>query len=326
MELHNYIKFGFFYLFLSLLEFYFFLIFARNVRLVDIPNDRSSHHIRTIRGAGILFPFAFFHAILLKSSLSFLPISFLISFLISAVISFLDDLFNVNQIIRLTIHILCISLMLQSFEFSNLLLIFPFLLLISVAFINAYNFMDGINGMTGIYSIISLISLAYFDISRNLSIFPLEFYISIFSALIIFGFFNFRKKASVFSGDVGSISIAFIFLFIVIKICLLTNSVIWILFFFIYGLDSFVTIIFRLARREKLYEAHRSHFYQFLANERMIPHVKISILYGLNQMIINLLLLKNEFTLAFILIISLSILYIFARFRFEGIVRLISKY
>lgn len=311
---------------ISLVEFYFFLKLATKIGLVDVPNVRSSHHTRTIRGAGILFPLACFHIIFLKSSVIALPTTFLISFIISAVISFLDDLINVNQLIRLTIHVVCIISMLFTFDFSKILLIYPLILLLSVAFINAYNFMDGINGMTGIYSIISIISFAYLDLDRGLNIFSTELYISMLSALIVFGFFNFRKRAIVFSGDVGSISIAFVFLYLTIKVCLQTGSVIWVLFFFIYGLDSFATIIFRLIRREKLYQAHRSHFYQYLANEKMISHLHISFFYGLNQLIINVLLLNDEFILAFILIICISILYIFARFKLEGISRLISKY
>ena len=55
----------------------------------------------------------------------------------------------------------------------------------------------------------------------------------------------------------------------------------------IYGLDAVTTILFRLIRKENIFEAHRSHFYQFLANEKGWPHLKVAALYAILQLIIN---------------------------------------
>ena len=74
-------------------------------------------------------------------------------------------------------------------------------------------------------------------------------------ALIIFGFCNIRKAAIVFSGDVGSVALAFIFAYIVIS--LITSTEIWqyVLIVSVYGIESVVTICERLWRKENIFKA-----------------------------------------------------------------------
>jgi len=81
-------------------------------------------------------------------------------------------------------------------------------LIVCVGIINAYNFMDGINGITGGYSLSVLLPLIYLNTTDN---FISQDYLYVVGmSLLVFCFFNFRKKAKCFAGDVGSISIAFI--------------------------------------------------------------------------------------------------------------------
>ena len=56
--------------------------------------------------------------------------------------------------------------------------------------------------------------------------------------------------------------------------------------------DELTTMAMRLKRKENLLKAHRSHFYQFLANEKSIPHWQISVAYGITQLTIGLLALR----------------------------------
>jgi len=59
----------------------------------------------------------------------------------------------------------------------------------------------------------------------------------------------------------------------------------------VYGVDTFLTILYRLTRHENIFAAHRSHLYQILANESGISHVKVSTGYTVAQLLINLLII-----------------------------------
>src|SRR5690606_637064 len=133
----------------------------------------------------------------------------------------------------------------------------------------------------------------------------------------VFAFFNFRTKAKCFAGDVGSVSIAFILLFALGALILKTGNFIYILFLTIYGIDSVWTIVRRLLRRENIFEAHRSHLYQYLGNEAGVNKLLISSLYTVLQLIIGLAIIyitDEAFTIQLVfsltLLVVLSFLYL----------------
>src|SRR5690606_9440901 len=99
----------------------------------------------------------------------------------------------------------------------------------------------------------------------------------------VFAFFNFRQRAKCFAGDVGRVSMCFILVFVTVSLILATGNLIYILFFAVYGVDSVMTIIFRLLRRENIFKAHRTHLYQYLANEARGNRLVIATCYGVLQ-------------------------------------------
>ena len=103
----------------------------------------------------------------------------------------------------------------------------------------------------------------------------------------MFNFFNFRKKAKCFAGDVGSVGIAFILLFALGKLILQTGDFTYILFLAIYGVDSVLTIIHRILLHENIGKPHRKHVYQLMANELKMPHVVVSSIYMILQMVVS---------------------------------------
>jgi len=105
-------------------------------------------------------------------------------------------------------------------------------------------------------------------------------------SLLVFNYFNFRTKARCFAGDVGSISIAFILLFLLGKLIIATNDISYIILLGVYGVDTVLTIIRRLLLKENIFEAHRKHVYQQLANEIKLPHVWVSTIYASLQALI----------------------------------------
>jgi UDP-N-acetylmuramyl pentapeptide phosphotransferase/UDP-N-acetylglucosamine-1-phosphate transferase len=146
------------------------------------------------------------------------------------------------------------------------------------------------------------------------------------SALLAFSFFNVRKKAICFSGDVGSISIAYLVSLMIIQVMIATDSAVWILLFGVYGLDSVGTIVLRLIRREKVWLPHRNHFYQFLVNEKNYPHVLVSFIYSISQFILSIILWKGGLLLALLFYIFLILVYVCARLSMEGKNRLFTNY
>jgi UDP-N-acetylmuramyl pentapeptide phosphotransferase/UDP-N-acetylglucosamine-1-phosphate transferase len=161
-------------------------------------------------------------------------------------------------------------------------------LIVCVGASNVFNFMDGINGITGAYVIASLIPL--FLLNRKLGFVSESLIISVALADIVFCFFNFRPKgkAKCFAGDVGSIGVAYILLFIIGRLIMMTGDVTYLIFLLVYGVDGVLTIIHRIMIRENLSEAHRKHAFQIMANELNIGHIKVSTFYACLQLAISL--------------------------------------
>lgn len=311
-----------------LLTLLFFLIerlyfrMADHFNIIDKPNHRSSHSNITIRGGGILFPLAIllYYPFADQSVYSL----FCLGLLLISVISFWDDVRPVSNKIRLSIHALAVSILFGGFGFLNYPLWWMLLgYILVIGIINAYNFMDGINGITGLYSLSFLISIGWLN---NSNYFIDEYLlISLLASTLVFLFFNFRKKAKCFAGDVGSVSMAFIICFLLISLIKVSHNLIYIGFLLVYGLDTITTIIFRLIRRENIFEAHRSHFYQFLVNEKKVSALLISSVYAFVQLIINILLIreyKNTGENNLIPLMGITILFfgifVWLRFLVEG--------
>ncbi|MDD3078901.1 MAG: glycosyltransferase family 4 protein [Paludibacter sp.] len=258
---------------------------ANRYNIIDKPNERSSHTKITLRGGGIIFYIA--TLILFIYSHFSSPYFFTGLTLISA-ISFLDDLKPQSPKLRLSIHFISIILIFIQWNlFYQNWYIWILALILCIGIINAFNFMDGINGMTGGYSFIVILSLIYVN-TKVVSFTDNNFLIIILLAIIVFNIFNFRKKAKCFAGDVGSVSIAFILIYMIGKLIILTGDFSYIILLAIYGVDSILTIIHRIILKENIFEPHRKHLYQIMANELHIPHLVVSTIYGIVQLLISL--------------------------------------
>ena len=288
------------FLVLFVLELIYFKI-ADRYNIIDKPNHRSAHTEITLRGGGIVFPIAFllFFMISTWGKLVHLPIHdqaaenhnyllFGIGLLLLCTISFLDDLYDLSSKIRIVFHIISVSFLLAFLNAFVLLPIWaiPILYILIIGILNAYNFMDGINGITGLYSLVALLSLFY--VNQNLvSFVDLDFIIYPVLACLVFLFFNFRRKARCFMGDIGSMGIAFWVVALIGLLMMKTGEIKWILFLAVYGVEVISTILERLKLKENIFEAHRRHLYQLLANEKKISHLKVSALYAAVQLIVN---------------------------------------
>jgi len=260
-----------------------YLKLAVKFNIIDKPNVRSSHTVITIRGGGVLFPIS----ILIWSLIEGIFNPFILGLLCISIISFIDDCKPLSNKIRLSIHFISIGLLLYQLGFSEYSFIAWGLGLLFVGgWINAFNFMDGINGITVLYSLSILAACFYLNTQIDFIQDSILLYTAM--ALLVFGFYNVRKKAKSFAGDVGSVSMAFIIAFIVLSLILFTKNWQYVLLVSVYGIDSLLTIIQRLVKGENIFQAHRSHLYQYLANELKVPHVVVSVLYALIQLVLNI--------------------------------------
>ena len=267
---------------LFLAELFYFKI-ADRCNIIDKPNERSSHTRITLRGGGIIF---YFGALAYFLTSGFEYPWFMLALTLVTFISFVDDIRSTSQKLRLLFHFSAMALMFYQWGLFSLSWWWIIVaLIVCTGIINAYNFMDGINGITGGYSLVILVALAY--INREMIPFVEEGFIyTVLCSVLVFCFFNFRKKAKCFAGDVGSVSIAFILLFLIGRLIIQTEDFSWIVLLAVYGVDSVLTIIHRLMLHENIGLPHRKHLYQIMANELKVPHVVVSCIYMAVQTIV----------------------------------------
>ena len=256
-------------------ELFYFRV-ADKFNIIDKPNERSSHSRITLRGGGIIF---YFGALAYFLSNHWEYPWFMLALTLITFISFVDDIRSTSQGLRLVFHFTAMALMFYQWGLFSLSWWWIIIaLIICTGIINAYNFMDGINGITGGYSLVILGALAYINSEITTFVEP-ALINTVLCAVLVFCFFNFRKKAKCFAGDVGSVSIAFILLFLIGKLIIKTEDFSWIILLSVYGVDSVLTIIHRLMLHENIGLPHRKHMYQLMANELKIPHVGVSLIY-----------------------------------------------
>lgn len=299
---------------LFLLELAYFRV-ADKFNIIDKPNMRSSHTSIVLRGGGIIFLLgAWLFWVLFGFQYSW----FILGLTLVGIVSFVDDIHSLPDSVRLVVQFMAMGLMFYQLGILNLQdwWIALIALIVCVGIINAYNFMDGINGITGGYSITVLLPLIY--LNKELDFISMPYLYVVGLSLLAFCFFNFRKKAKCFAGDVGSISIAFMLLFALGLLMLKTQDFSYIVFLAIYGADSILTICHRIQLRENLGEAHRKHAYQLMANELKMPHVVVSLIYMALQLLISaglLFLPINNYVYLGLVIVVLAIAYLLFMYK-----------
>ena len=279
---------------------------ADKYNIIDKPNQRSSHTTIVLRGGGVIFLIG---AWVWSVFFGFHYPWFLAGLTLVAGVSFVDDIRSLPDSVRLVAQFAAAAMAFYLLDILHweMWWIVLVALVVYVGATNIINFMDGINGITAGYALAVLVPLGllntnYNELATNLT----TNYSSIVSsdgvfvdqslivasiiAAIVFCIFNFRPKgkAKCFAGDVGSIGIAFIMLFLLGNVIIKTEDITWLIFLLVYGVDGCLTIIHRIMLHENLGEAHRKHAYQIMANELKIGHVKVTLLYMAMQLAVSL--------------------------------------
>jgi len=303
---------------LMVIELLYFKI-ADKYNIIDKPNQRSSHTDITIRGGAIIIPVAF----VLSWFMGIVSWYLTLAIALVTIVSFIDDVKGLHQVPRLIAHLIASIIIFYATGFLGYSWYIQLMVLILlIGWINAFNFMDGINGIMVLYGLVILGSFYYLASNEQNK----ELLMVVMLASLVFAYFNVRKKAKAFAGDVGSVSLAFILGYFMLDLILQTGRWEYILFFSVFGIDSIVTIVYRLKNKENIFEAHRSHLYQYLANELKIPHVVVSLFYAVAQLVINIIVIvgiNNGFvnsTIALLFLVVLGFIYLFIRFRVNSLI------
>ena len=279
---------------------------ADKCNIIDKPNQRSSHSTIVLRGGGIIFLIG---AWVWSAFFGFEYPWFLAGLTLVSGVSFVDDIRSLPDSVRLVAQFAAAVMAFYQLDILHwdMWWIVLVALIVYVGATNVINFMDGINGITAGYALAVLVPLGllntnYHELAMNLA----TNYSSVFSsdgvfvdqslivasiiAALVFCIFNFRPKgkAKCFAGDVGSIGIAFIMLFLLGNVIIKTEDITWLIFLLVYGVDGCLTIVHRIMLHENLGEAHRKHAYQIMANELKIGHVKVTLLYMAMQLAVSL--------------------------------------
>ena len=259
---------------------------ADKFNIIDKPNERSSHSSIVLRGGGIIFLIGTW---IWSIFYGFQYPWFLTGLTLVAGVSFIDDIRSLPDSFRLVVQFIAAAMTFYQLDILHLNLwwVIILALIVYVGITNVINFMDGINGITAGYSLAVLLPL--WSINQNNIYVDSTLIVVTILSVLVFCIFNFRPKgkAKCFAGDVGSIGIAYILLFILGNVIFKTKDITYLIFLVVYGVDACLTIIHRIMLHENLGEAHRKHAYQIMANELRIGHVKISVLYMFLQLVIS---------------------------------------
>lgn len=266
---------------------------GRRLGLIDWPSARSSHSRPTLKGGGVGMAAAFLvTAVCLR-----LPIAFWLPLGLLAGLSLRGDQVEISPKLRLSAQFILVGIMvLATGRGIEQGLSGIFILLFWIVFIvgtaNFYNFMDGINGIAVISGVIGFGLLA-FAVYKNQ---PEVGLLAACMALACLGFLPFNlPRGRLFMGDVGSILLGSVFAGLVyLSSRTFLDFMCMTSFLFPFYADELTTMIARLRAGESLTQAHRRHIYQLLANERQIPHWRISAGYGLFQLLVGVSVLISK--------------------------------
>jgi UDP-N-acetylmuramyl pentapeptide phosphotransferase/UDP-N-acetylglucosamine-1-phosphate transferase len=308
---------------ISLLTIKLAIKILAKTKTIDIPNERSNHIRPTPKGAGIGII-----ASLLIVYYIFFPITdfiFSVSILLLCIISFINDNKQISIFIRLLIQIILAIIVLFYWPpLENLSLLETIIpswleLIITLLFIiwmtNLFNFMDGIDGISCIQCIIIGFGAGFClflsqDINKIENVLA-GFFIGSGTAFLIWNW----QPSKVFLGDAGSVPIGFIN---AILFLLLFQNGLWYVAIILnsyYLADSSITLLKRILKKEKPWQAHKSHFYQ-KAIQNGYSHSKVCLIiatHGALLIVISFLASINPnfiIILFSILISSLSTIYL----------------
>jgi UDP-N-acetylmuramyl pentapeptide phosphotransferase/UDP-N-acetylglucosamine-1-phosphate transferase len=285
---------------------------SRGRKLYDVPNERSSHTIPTPRGGGLVIVLVCLSLYLVIGGIFHLPFSwgYFCGALLVAVVSWIDDLYSLPFWSRLLVHLAAAAILISDVGFWSGLFI-PMTattlplgnvlgLLLTVGwivwFLNAYNFMDGIDGIAALQAAVAGVGWAVLASFLNLE--STHLLSGIVAASSVGFLIHNWQPARIFMGDVGSAFLGFTLAAMPLvaraearrEIPVLPIVAVLFVWFFVF--DTIFTFIKRLIARRRVWEAHREHIYQKLTIEGW-PHAPVTLLYNSGAAVLVVMVLLS---------------------------------
>lgn len=263
--------------------------------LMDVPNARSSHSVPTPRGGGVAIVVSFLAALPLLAVLDVLAWPVLWALLGGgawvAVVGFLDDHGHIAARWRLLAHFIGAAWALGWLGGLPSLVVFGFDLELGwlgyglaafylVWLLNLYNFMDGIDGIASVEAISVCLGGALLYVllgETTAAVAPLLLAVAVAGFL----FWNF-PPARIFMGDAGSGFLGIALGVLSLQAAWVAPQLLWswLILLGVFIVDATWTLFRRLLRGDKVYEAHRSHAYQY-ASRQFGKHLPVTLGVGL---------------------------------------------
>ena len=293
-------------LFISWVLTYVLRIVAIKKKVIDIPNERSSHSIPTPRGGGLAIVICWFLGITILFYLNQIEKQLYFAFLpglLLAAISLIDDIISLKPKTRLIVQtitsLFAILIIFQIPVFDDLttsilyFVKFGFAVIGMIWFINLYNFLDGIDGYASTETI--MVALGIFLFTQN--------YAALILVFPVLGFLIWNwPKAKIFMGDVGSTQLGYIIA--VLGVYLHQNEHLtlyyWLVLTAPFWFDATYTLFRRWRNNEKLSQAHRKHAYQRIVQAGFSHQKTDFCLVGFNSIIILLIYISLQFNFSMV--------------------------
>lgn len=256
--------------------------YALQHNMMDLPNQRSSHCVPTPRGGGMAIVVSFLVALLVAWLMSWLPTAANVAFLgagcLVALIGFLDDRGHIPAGWRLLVHFCAaawglywlgglpvLSVGGAKLELGWLGIALGLLYLVWL--LNLYNFMDGIDGIAGIEAVTTCLAVVLICLlmdNEKAALAPALLGLAAAGFLL----WNF-PPAKIFMGDAGSGFLGLMLGLISVQMAWLEPMMfwVWLILLGVFLVDASVTLLRRLMRGERVYQAHRDHAYQHAASQ-----------------------------------------------------------
>jgi UDP-GlcNAc:undecaprenyl-phosphate GlcNAc-1-phosphate transferase len=255
-------------------------LILHHVRIIDLPNARSSHERPTPKSGGISIVLTFLIGVAIIfffADRSLIRTDYFLGFVFSALliagISLYDDIHDKTFLVKFATQLVAVVVVLsfdivldQASIFQFGWLAYPLSFLWIIGLTNAFNFMDGLDGLAGGVAVIVSLFFGAISFSQGSTFVYITCY-AVAAGALGFLLFNF-PPARIFMGDVGSAFLGFVFAVLAIIAARYDHShtsflvMPLLLFNFIY--DTFFTFMRRLFRGDRVTEAHRTHLYQLL--------------------------------------------------------------
>jgi Fuc2NAc and GlcNAc transferase len=262
-------------------------------QLVDRPNSRSSHSTPTARGGGLSIVAVTTCAVVILCAARILSLPMTVVLVLGGVsiaaIGFWDDVRSAPIAVRMIVHLAAAALAVYCLGSTSVVRIGDFVVdlgvigpvlrvLVIVWILNLFNFMDGIDGIAASEAVFILFGAAGLGLLFAHSS-PPQVALALVVGAACLGFLRWNwSPAAIFMGDVGSGYLGYVIAVIAVDSFQTSaiNIYAWLILGGVFIVDATLTLVRRLIRRERVYQAHRTHAYQWLAR-RWGSHSSVTI-------------------------------------------------